>query len=167
MSFSSTPEDWVFNPVVMKELNDLFKAFMNNTHLNNPDLEDWECRVARAMQNQPPVEPPSWLGCHEIVNHLNKLYRHLHPSYFPNNSPDNVDDWECHVGDAMYDWAGMEKFFNLYDQPTHQPTHTLTHNTIHTNNNPYLTPPQSPQKRSRSPPSAPKKKVVKKRRTKH
>lgn len=148
MNNTPNPEDWVFNPVVMNELNQLYESFMSNTHQDNPSLDDWECRVAEAMAKTPPFSPPSWLGCHDIITHLNRLYRHLHPTHFPNNSPSEVeiDDWECHVGDAMYDWAGMTKFLNLHQTP--------------------VTPPQTPNKRQRECPPAPKKKKVsKKRRT--
>ena len=149
MSFSDPtpiPEEWVSNPYVIQELNSLFSSFMNNQQ-DHSSVEDWECRVAQAMANSPPCpQPQSWIGCHDIVHHLNRVYRNIHYHRFA-NAPDNVDDWECHVADSMYDWAGMEKFFNLHQHEIIQQTPPRT--------------PKQTRKRRSSPPPAPKKKVIK------
>lgn len=159
MSFSldnhPMPLDWITNPTVILELNRLFTAMKNNTSNIDDSLDDWECRVAQAMSQSPPCpEPQSWLGCDDIVRELNRLYRNLHNL---DNSSVDITDWECRVADSMYDWAGMENFFNINQQFNQQFTQ---------NQHEFQTPPQSPSQNKRKVPGAPKKKN-KRHKTKH
>jgi len=104
------PKDWVKNPIIIKELNNLFNALKYNPE-NVQD--DWECRIVSAMSRQKlesamsKEEPTSWIDCNDIITLLNRVYGHIRYS-----ETSNINDWECHLADSMHEWAGMEKFFN-------------------------------------------------------